>query len=176
MNVQAKKVSAYLLDSSCVRYPPGTIKKFLCLNIQQYDWTFEQCFKEGQRKGFSTKQVIRALKAIVDVPSAVDHAFMDGMFIGAVPMPTWMYRTAWYDYTDTCVMLKKDFKQESSMSWWIDNYFMDSKFHCRPSSSKKSELISYFRNCINNPPSKPLITRFLELFNTYNTEDFADRN
>lgn len=164
----------YLKDESCTSYPPGTIKKWLCLNIMEHDWTFQECFTQGMERGFSPKQIQRALKAIVDKPAVVDEALVDLMFTAVIPMPKWRYRNAWYDYIDTCTMTGKDYKSATSIDWWIDEYFWDAKIHIRPNDKMKEILHNAFVEYIDKPPKKNPVTRYLELFNTYDTEAFRE--
>ena len=166
---------ADMKDPSCTSYPPGTLQKWFCIQTIENNWNYEQCFTKGMQRGFTPKQILQALKKMTTVPDSVEAAFRQGMFEGIIPFPKWMIRTAWYDYTDTCSMMGKDYTSRSSMNWWIDKYFLDAKYYIKPNYKVKNMVTSEFQRFVRNPPRKPLITRWLELFNTYDTEDFAVR-
>ena len=166
---------ADLVDPTCTKWPPGTLQKWFCLKTVEEHWNYEQCFKNGMQRGFTPKQILKALKKITTIPESAEAAFRQGMFEGIIPFPKWMIRTAWYDYVDTCSMMGKEYTSRSSMSSWIDKYFCDPKYYIKPNYKVKNMLLSEFQGFVRNPPRKPLITRWLELFNTYGTEDFAVR-
>lgn len=161
-----------LKDPTCNSYSPGTVAKWLCLNIKQYNWNYIQCWQEGQRRGIKSQDIYTGLKQIVQEQDIVDRAYREMMMTGVVSLPEWFYASCWYDYLNTCATLNKDFSSESTMRWWVNTYLEEPKFRIKASYGVQQDFINKFRGFLHNAPRRPMVERLADLFRTYRTSDF----
>ena len=169
----------YLVDPSCNKYPPGTIQKFVALNLIERGWSLERCIQEGVARGLKPEQIRNKMSHVIsDSPVLRLHdsskeAYYRSLYSGQVAMPHWMHRAMWLKYVDTCAMLGYDHRDDQSIRWWIEKYCTEPFYHIRPNAYMREQLFNLFRRFVQKPPKKPLITRYLEMFNTYDTRTFA---